>query len=295
VQPTYSGDHCNSDKRNVKVLIGICSCHNFPEKRAAVRETWLTRVPKEMAALFFVGNGEGVFEKDVVTLPTQDNYESLPKKVQAFFQFSLTHYEFDYLFKCDDDTYLLCDRLPELFTDKSDFVGSADWWPSHADGGAGYLLSKRAVEIAAQAWCPESGREDLWVAELLRNAGIELTPSPNLKQKHRVFPANDNPIITVHGCRPEIMREIHRGMFEGGHTRVVESFYARHASWEGPFKLLQNGIFFGGGGNPNGEWEFRENKQLLIINWFCWPADVLSKTDSGYANTHLTLERIPSE
>ena len=211
-KPNYECEKTSSKKRT-RILIGICSCHHYPEKRMAIRETWLTKVPKEMTATFFVGNGSEVTEQDIIKLLVRDDYDGLPQKVKAFFQYCLMHFEFEYLFKCDDDTYLLGERLCDLLKDNPEFVGSMDWWPSHADGGAGYLLSRHAVEIAAQAPCPDSGPEDVWVTGLLRNAGIELRPSPQLMQDHRVFPGNDNRIITVHWCRPEILREIHREMY----------------------------------------------------------------------------------
>jgi hypothetical protein len=179
---------------------------------AAVRESWLTRIPHNMQAMFFVGTGQSALEKDVVVIPTRDDYESLPRKVQAFYRHCLERYDFDYLFKCDDDTYLVCERLSALIKDGHDFIGSADWWPSHADGGAGYVLSRPATEIVARADCPEFGKEDLWVTGVLRSAGIEFQMSSLLLQNHREFPTPENDIISAHWCSPEIMREIHRGI-----------------------------------------------------------------------------------
>lgn len=288
----------SSAMKRVKILIGICSCQHYHEKQKAVRETWLTKVPPEMEAVFFVGNGDGegaIMEDKTLVLPVRDDYDGLPKKVQAFFQYALANYEFDHLFKCDDDTYLLSERLYDLLLDAHEFVGSQDWWPSHADGGAGYLLSRRAVETAAQAPCPESGKEDVWITELLRNAGFELHPTTQLVQNHHIFPTQNNRIITVHWCRPEIMREIHGSLFENKTTAVKRLFYARHSAWHGYFKLLENGVFLGGGGNPNGHWEFQDQEEYLIINWFAWPKDILKRTESGYANADLKLEILRDE
>jgi hypothetical protein len=93
-----------------KILIAICSSHVHAERRAAVRETWLSRLVCGMEAHFFVGNGPHVSEKNLVALPANDSYAALPSKVQVFFQYALERYDFDYLFKCDEDTYLFPER-----------------------------------------------------------------------------------------------------------------------------------------------------------------------------------------
>jgi hypothetical protein len=193
----------------IRILIGICSCHRFTERRKAVRETWLGQLPDGIAAVFFVGEGD-LMEPDAIVLPVRDDYSSLPKKTQAFCRYALEHYEFDYLFKCDDDTYVIAEHLFDLLTSAPEFVGSNVWWPSHADGGAGYLLCQKAVRIIAQALCPETGPEDVWVTQTLQKAGMSLSASERLLQRHRNFPKIDDNVITVHWCTPEMLRETHK-------------------------------------------------------------------------------------
>lgn len=283
-----------SERVKRRILIGICSCQRHAEKRAAARETWLQRLPPEISAAFFVGGGGEAEESDVIQLPTNDDYARLPKKVRAFFQYALAHYDFDYLFKCDDDTYVFCDRLSDLLKGGPDFIGSADYWPGHADGGAGYLLSRTAVRIVAEAECPDSGPEDVWVTKTLQDAKVLFLSSPRLLQDYHRVADRGGKIITAHHCPPEILREIHRWPSQARDTGVAMSFYARHPAWHGPFKLLSSGFFIGGAANPNGRWMLAEDGSTLTIAWFDWPKDMLHKTVSGYSNSTLTLESMPT-
>jgi hypothetical protein len=102
---------CLSNVRLPQVLVGICSCRKNSNHRKAVRETWFPVDVPGISARFFVGSGECPEEPDTVGLDVPDDYEHLPIKVLQFFRYALAHFEFDWLFKCDDDTYLAADRL----------------------------------------------------------------------------------------------------------------------------------------------------------------------------------------
>ena len=82
-----------------------------------------------------------------MALWVEDDYRHLPAKGLAFYQYALEHYDFDWLFKCDDDTYLALDRLESLCDGRYDLVGDMSLadrgFPS---GGAGYLMSRALVE-----------------------------------------------------------------------------------------------------------------------------------------------------
>ena len=47
--------------------------------------------------------------------------------VMAFYQYALEHYDFDWLFKCDDDTWLALDRLESLCDGRYDLVATCPW------------------------------------------------------------------------------------------------------------------------------------------------------------------------
>ena len=279
-------------KLKAKLLIGICSCRAYADRRAAVRETWLGRLPGNVAGRFFVGAGPRLAEDDVVALPVGDDYGELPRKVQAFCQHALAEAEFEYLFKCDDDTYVLGARLAQLARRGAEFVGTQDTFAQgFASGGAGYLLSRKAVEVVAAAPAPGPGGEDVWITRVLQRAGFKLTPSPRLRWDHREFPQADNDLITAHWCSPDLLRGIHDGLAKPGALAAVKSFHAQHAAWQGPLRLLRNGLFVGGAASPDGRWEWAEGVETLVLNWFHWPAERLRQTPFGYENETLRLER----
>ena len=157
----------------MKILIGICSCAKNGELRQAIRETWMPEKSEAMEAVFFVGPG-GSTEDDIVVLDAPDDYEHLPAKVLAFYRHALNHMSFDYLFKCDDDTYVATERLPELATGV-DMIGNEflDGPNQYASGGAGYLLSRNAVAILSEHdQFPSIGDEDLIFTRFLVDRGV---------------------------------------------------------------------------------------------------------------------------
>jgi hypothetical protein len=285
----------NKHPAETKVLIGICSCRRFPTRRAAVRETWMKELPQGVTARFFVGNGNGeTVEEDVIEISTFDDYFNLPCKVHLFFQHALKFYDFDYVFKCDDDTYIFCERFAELLRDGPEFLGSRDQWPGHADGGAGYLLSRYAAGIIAESPAPSRGAEDVWVTRTLKAANVRFDASPCLLQHYRHIPTRGDMVVTGHHCSPDVLRKIHRRRSKSIQESGSLHYQAEHKSWRGPFKLLPSGFFSGGAGKPNGWWEFANGGDTLIIDWFHWPMDVLEKTSFGYSNPCLRLELIRS-
>ncbi len=112
------------------VFVGICSSTKNKSRRDEIRQTWLKVPAPSVKYSFFVGIAEAdestVGEGDVALLDVPDAYEYLPLKIQRFFRTMLCQ-DFDYLFKCDDDTYVRPDRLHELLDCESDFICSEDW------------------------------------------------------------------------------------------------------------------------------------------------------------------------
>jgi len=290
-----SDEKHSSSRAQLNIFIGICSSHRYAERRAAVRETWLKQLPDAVTAFFFVGEGPRLEEPDVLQLPAGDGYDRLPEKVRTFCRHVLAHYQFDYMFKCDDDTYVCVERLFDLLQDDSDFIGSADQaHKGFASGGAGYFLSRKALRLVAEATAPGSGAEDVWVGKLLQEAGIKLHPTQQLQMDHRVFPLTTNRLVTAHWCEPAVMKTIHQEIVEPGSANEVISFYARHAVWQGKCRLLSNGVFVGGAEGPGsgGRWETATDGEWLALHWFHQPKDTLQKTAFGYANLELKLERL---
>jgi len=115
----------------------------------------------------------------VLLVPCADDYSALPEKLRLLLIWALERRTFDYLFKCDDDTYVRMDRLLAVDLRGHDYIGG-EWAEDvgYASGGAGYLLSRRAVEIVAGDILEAAGEpypdgaEDLLVGRCLRRAGV---------------------------------------------------------------------------------------------------------------------------
>lgn len=139
-------------------------------------------------------------EPDTVVLPCPDDYMSLPKKTYACFKYALETYDFKYLLKCDDDTYVVPDRLLSLSGDKQCVSNS---WCNRLSGGAGYILSRDNVQRVVNEYSmspPRNWAEDMMVEEILFNRFN--TPFRQLKDLWYdcggEWPCKSNTKITMH-------------------------------------------------------------------------------------------------
>jgi hypothetical protein len=168
------------DPAGTRILIAILACEKYEYRADSVRESWLPLVPEDYRVVFVYGRpGEAAeLQGDRLYLDCPEAYEMLPRKVHALLEYALSHFEFDYLFKTDDDTYIDFQRFINLDLHSADYVGQFHVMPdpvpeagktwhygkcndkayevpyerpfvcAYATGG-GYFLSRRAVEIAA--------------------------------------------------------------------------------------------------------------------------------------------------
>ena len=103
--PGHAWKPAPGPRKKVNILVGICSCTGAANRRKACRETWLSHPQEGVECRFFLGRRTPLpNEPDVVALWVEDDYRHLPAKGLAFYQYALEHYDFDWLFKCDDDT-----------------------------------------------------------------------------------------------------------------------------------------------------------------------------------------------
>jgi hypothetical protein len=130
----------------MRVLVAILACHS-PEDailRAISRETWLPNLTCDYR--FYMGLGSGSYVSDELTLAVPDDYLGLPHKSRALFKWALAK-GYDYVFKCDTDTYVCPPRLLSSGFEQHDYSGFyRGQGPSYASGGA-YWLSRRAMHV----------------------------------------------------------------------------------------------------------------------------------------------------
>jgi len=274
-----------------RILVGVCSCVGNEARRDACRATWMKNVPAGVKVVFFGGNGAPA-EPDLWLLDSDDGASTQSAKVQAFFIKALAGEQFDYLMKCDDDTYVVLERLPGLVaTNAADFIGDGTLAGDgrHAIGGAGYLISREALGFLAAAKIPKMRCEDAVFSWLARELGLRVGTDDRLRAGKNAWPNVVNDLVTAHGFSPEEMRLMHEHFAPGEGERW---FKATHPQWEGLLCLRPGGDFLRHGANPEGTWRFADDGKTLRLLWHHWGEDILGQTGHGFANDALKLEAV---
>ncbi|XP_046615706.1 beta-1,3-galactosyltransferase 6 [Neodiprion virginianus] len=207
-------------KAQYKLIIVVFSAPSNVEQREAVRGTWLSENYEDVKYLFVIGTQNMEFDQrnrlasenkayhDLLLLPNlQDSYQALTKKLLHSFAHICKEYDFDYLLKCDDDSFVLVDKILKEFEkqryealDKELYWGffngkaqvkrsgpwkETDWifcdfYLPYARGG-GYVLSQNLVKFIAQ----NSNILRLFNSEDV-SVGLWLAPLSNIERKHDV-------------------------------------------------------------------------------------------------------------
>ena len=225
----------------MRILIAIHGAHSQPDQMQAQRETWLQTLTIWADYKFFLGRatrckgdcGDAECEQlnaalkapDVVTVNCDDGplwngpqrTLVLNRKTEALVRYALEH-DYEYVFKCDDDTYIRTDLLWSSGFEQHDYVGLmgghhaqgvGDY--SWAQGGAGYWLSRRAMEIIDAAGLHLARAEDFAVGQILALHGIrahnETRYVPAVTEEQLANPDPDS--ITFHKVNPQWMRRLH--------------------------------------------------------------------------------------
>lgn len=193
-------------------LVTVFSCLPYLETRIPpMRAGWLADLEAlGIPYVIVVGDGDGRIEGDIVHLDAPDDYEGLPQKTLKAVEWVFGNTDFSYMLKIDDDCFL---NVEEYFFSQSyrkfHYYGrgitrdpgsmNRAWHheksrsergrleldkspePSfYADGGGGYMLSRRAMQaLLLAARSPEGQRlihssfmEDKMAGDLLNMRGI---------------------------------------------------------------------------------------------------------------------------
>ncbi|TGZ52716.1 beta-1,3-galactosyltransferase 6 [Temnothorax longispinosus] len=219
---------CSADRQiseakpKYRLIVLVMSGPDNLERRDTIRKTWLAdhSPGATVRHLFVVGTQDILPEQrntlqsekekfdDLLLLPRlQDSYGTLTKKVLHALKAVHEHYDFDYLLKCDDDSYALVhkilkelDRWQSKGTRRELYWGffngraqvkrsgpwkEADWilcdyYLPYALGG-GYVLSYNLVKFIASNTdiLKLHNSEDVSV-------GLWLAPLANIERKHDV-------------------------------------------------------------------------------------------------------------
>ena len=154
----------------------------------------------------------------------------LPEKTYKMLIESLNH-DWDFLFKCDDDTYLNFNKLVEFLADYDAhddlYLGSKITNPlAYAQGGAGYVLTRVSTEKCIRSFkhfyrdkSKNKFAEDLSVGLALMEQKINLThtdlfsaPPPNIAKQNQSICINsilEYNKITTHYVNYKTMENIY--------------------------------------------------------------------------------------
>jgi hypothetical protein len=264
-------------RQAARILVVVVSCRVNGEKRRACRETWASAPPAGIMVRYFTGGGASTDEADTVALPADDSHEALPDKVMASFRHALAEWDFEWIFKCEDDTYVDLERLGDLARDGVDLAGSGRLRECGAPcGGAGYLLSRRMVSmLTSEGKVAKRGAEDLLIGREAMRLGARVVATDRLLSKASPYPRPDNHLITAHHCDPERMRAVHTLR----HTVPVIELFVEHASWRDHLLIHQNGVFARKEGYCAGI--LVEDEHGLIVRWFDWASERLVECEEG--------------
>jgi hypothetical protein len=228
----------------MKILIAIKTCHRYAARAQAQRETWIPRLAAAIPSgwtvdLRFVvgrppaGAPPGPLGPDVTRLEAEDGYYELPGKMRALFQWAQER-GYDHVFTCDDDVYLVPERLLASDFAAHDYSGRlrgpSGAFPAPYASGFAMWLSRGAVEILAAAPIGAHRRDDRWIGNVLWEHGIHCHREPQFviaQSARNVACAEagaraDNQVIAAGEYSPAEMQREHTAWLGGGEKGAVE-------------------------------------------------------------------------
>jgi len=216
----------------MKILVSILTHEGTQSSADACTKTWLKDI-QDPHEYYFYGSKHQSQKMDRTWNCEPDDGECrgrLPEKTYKMLVESLNH-DWDFLFKCDDDTFVVFDRLIDLLKNYNPndelYIGCKIVNPiAYGQGGAGYILTRGAVRKcikSLQHIYNDRSRnkiaEDYSVALALIEQGIALTatkwltsPTPQHARQNQSVCVDDivnKNVITTHYVRPETMLRIY--------------------------------------------------------------------------------------
>ena len=150
-------------------------------------------------------------KEDEVVLQVPDDYRHIAVKVRGIFRWAAER-GYDYVFKCEPDTYVVVDRWMKSGFEKHDIMGGPAG--GNVAGGSGWWMSRRAI-LAVVDEPINTWSDDCWFPGLLgRKLGVRVHHDVRYSD-NASSPQND--IITTHlGFKPTYaapkMYAIHESM-----------------------------------------------------------------------------------
>lgn len=217
----------------MRILIAIPSCPAHAAYQQAQRDTWVRDIPSGINVhyRFFLGRESG-FEHGVVDeigdevylgadafIPERGlkKYPTLPQKTKQICDYALLAGH-DYIFKTDTDSLVNVKNLLNSGFANSEYSGGYNYEETgdFASGGAGYWLSRKAMQVVANSEI-EYWAEDVFVALALKEKGI--LPVWNTGYRWKPGEIVDKDMISLH-----LGSALHPKKYE---TKMMHEAYAK--------------------------------------------------------------------
>ena len=230
----YSGT--GGEDSRMKILIGALQAVDHFARLVVCRDLDGRRGPARRRMR--VPGGAGADQRidrptrsgDLLLLPCPNDYGGLPQRTRWFCRWAIdAGGQWDYLFKCDSDTYVSVPRLlaycGPLQADPAsvrridnpsygplDYLG-AEWKPGvgYGSGGGGYLLSRRAAAVVAEEADPRdrgggpAGGPGVAAERDPLSSEPRFVPFGSMEQR----PKRANDLITTHKVGPDVFWKCH--------------------------------------------------------------------------------------
>jgi hypothetical protein len=140
-------------------------------------------------------------------LGCSDKFVDLPEKNRLMCQYGLDN-GFDYIFRCDDDSFVYVDRMVRLTLEYAPEYAGSDCG-GFAIGGAGIWLNRHAMGIVNGENPPAAEwRDDAFIGSALSAHGIKMFAMPGTAGENQLL----GPAVTEHPVSPEKMRELYNAL-----------------------------------------------------------------------------------
>lgn len=220
-----------------RYIIAILTCEKNKDRLEAVRETWVKDFTDNSKVFYVFARPGGNTELtgNILYLDCPESYEEGPRKVVALYNFLIKNFDFDYIYKCDDDTYVDVQAMLRLDLEGKDYIGNfvtdkrtaidptahygkcsnkllevpyqGKFLVPWARGGRGYLLSKRAAENLCKLVTEQNFAEifeDKMVGEILSRAKDITTLQLEKAEMPSLHPIQASEMYLIHGLHKSL-------------------------------------------------------------------------------------------
>lgn len=241
-----------------KLVIIILSAQIFRDTRQKTQcRSWIQDIPEDVPYYFIEGGHEPPvrLEGNALQLSCKDDYESLSFKTYQALSYIDQHVDFDYVFKCDDDTYVDIKRLKKMVERcNHDYVGSLfqGFHPRKTNyriaSGGGYLLSRHAVKCILKkplSSCAQQGYEDVMVYDYLKECNIHLRHDNRLNPEAYPDPYEHLRVVSCHHVDPTLMEKIWMKKTARKNLRLFFKYFSNMIRYDLKFFILRKLQFLG--------------------------------------------------